>query len=781
MYDIKQFRPGLYLVVLLGITGFCMAAESPGLWVFAVALMLTNAWLIKQQLYKPLPRFVSSVITILAFTIALVEFKRGSATPILTVGQFLVFLQIVKLWEQRANRDYAQLLVLSLLLMVSAAISTASLLFGVLFIVYLLLSLYCCLLFHLKVEADIAKEALSPALAKWGEGPLRKDQAHLSSSMRRLTALVAVFALFWAVVVFLFFPRNAGAGMFGQLQWKPGKTLTGFSEQVSFQQVARITQNDDVVGTVKIWKGNQLQSFHEPLFLRGVTHDYYTGGGDGGSQLPYQWTHAAQPGGEVHHDRYSDMSPGDESAWIPSEFTVGATQLMRSAQYRQEIQLSPTGTAVLFALPGAVKIIPQDVGSHRPFSFKYCLADQTLQTSDALHESIRYEVDSTGILGNQPPPSHIQSQIDPMIAEFARRPEVTGGLAQQRDALVAARADKGAFYNSPLDEQIATRIENYLRRNFKYTLDLTGEEQIKNRDPMVAFLYNFKKGHCEYFAGAMTLLCQSLGMDARLVVGFKCDDYNDFGHFYTIRQSQAHAWVEVRTADGYWKTFDPTSGISDNSTASTTWAQAKRFFDYLEYSWQNSVIAYNVDVRDSLVQTAENKLNQTVVRGSQDFWGLKATLSWLIDTLASWIIGPLVGLLSLGIFGAVGWFFFERWKLRRRAARIGIVDLPAAAQVKLMRQLGFYDDLVRLLHRHGINRLPHHTSLEFCDSLAFLPSQAYDTIYRLTRLFYRIRYGQTELDTGQQRRLGNVIDRLARQMEINAEVRMQNAERGKAL
>jgi Ca2+/Na+ antiporter len=767
MYDVKQFRTALYLVVFLGITGFCMAGEAPGLWVFAISLMLLNAWLIKRKAFRPLPRIVSSAFTIIAFVIAVAQLHSRNDSPILAVGQFLVFLQIVKLWEQRANRDYAQLLVLSLLLMVSAAISTGKLLFGMLFIVYLLLSLYVCLLFHLKVEADVAKEALSPALARWGEGPIRHDQAHLSRSMRRLTALVAVFALFWAVVVFLFFPRNAGAGMFGQLQWKPKNSMTGFSEQVNFQNVAKIAQNDEVVGTVKIWKANELQSYHEPIFLRGVTHDYYNGGGDGKGESKgephYQWTQAPRSG----EMKYADMSPiedGTSSVWVPADHAnTNSVEIAKRAEYRQEIELSPTGTAVLFALPGAIAIKPEDFSSVHRLTYQYCQSDQTLRANDYIREQIRYEVDSSGTLGNQLPRSHVRSHIDPAIVEFAHKPELTGGLAQRRDAEVAARVDKTSFYASPLDQEIASRIESYLRRNYKYTLDLTAVDRIKGRDPMVAFLYDFKKGHCEYFAGAMTLLCQSLGMDARLVVGFKCDDYNDFGHFYTIRQSHAHAWVEVRTADG-WKTFDPTSGIAESAAPSSTLAQAKRFFDFLEYSWQNSVIAYDVDTRDNLMQSAENRLSQTATRSSQGVSGLRGKIGGLFDALASWIVGPLVGLLSLAILGAVGWFAFERWKLRRRARRIGIVDLPASAQVKLMRQLGFYDDLVQLLERHGISRLPHHTSLEFCDSLAFLPSHEYDTIYRLTRLFYRIRYGQSELDAGQQRRLGNVIDRLSKQM-----------------
>jgi hypothetical protein len=61
----------------------------------------------------------------------------------------------------------------------------------------------------------------------------------------------------------------------------------------------------------------------------------------------------------------------------------------------------------------------------------------------------------------------------------------------------------------------------HLRSAFTYTLDLTDAAKLKrDEDPMVAFLYDLKRGHCEYFAGAMTLMCQSLGMHERVVIGF---------------------------------------------------------------------------------------------------------------------------------------------------------------------------------------------------------------------------------------------------------------------
>ena len=98
----------------------------------------------------------------------------------MVIGEFLVLLQIIKLYEQRANRDYSQLLVLSLLLMVSASISTANVFFGLILIIYLFLSLYCCLLFHLKVETDRAKKAIGVLEKNLPPAALRQSERYLS-------------------------------------------------------------------------------------------------------------------------------------------------------------------------------------------------------------------------------------------------------------------------------------------------------------------------------------------------------------------------------------------------------------------------------------------------------------------------------------------------------------------------------------------------------------------------------------------------------------------------
>jgi transglutaminase-like putative cysteine protease len=113
-------------------------------------------------------------------------------------------------------------------------------------------------------------------------------------------------------------------------------------------------------------------------------------------------------------------------------------------------------------------------------------------------------------------------------------------------------------------EKVMT-IYDYLKHNYYYSLKpgiSSGENRLHH------FLFQVKKGYCSYFAFAMALLCRSLKIPARVVVGFYIGPYNEvpqFYHseellnFYEVRAYQAHAWVEVYFNQFGWIEFDPTS------------------------------------------------------------------------------------------------------------------------------------------------------------------------------------------------------------------------------
>jgi transglutaminase-like putative cysteine protease len=746
MYDIRQFKPTLYLLMLLGIAGFALAVDSPGVLILGWAATLINAWLVRTGRFRPISRLISNLILLAGLPVVLIQsFGSAMNDEVVWIGQYIVLLQVVKLYEQRANRDYAQLLVLGLLLMVAAAINTTSLAFGVILIFYLFLSLYCCLLFYLKSETDAAITAMSLPHEKLSSSTLRQDQRYLTRSMRRIAGLVAAVAIFFAVAVFLFFPRSTGSGFFGGRQTRE-QAVTGFSSEVSFQQVARIAQSNEIVAYARIWKNDQPVAGTDTLLLRGMTLERYNGGAENARGQKWEWNHERID--EVPHPTDNSAATSLRDDPVPPGIDL----------WRQNITLRPTGTPVLFALAGPISIRTQ-----RHTRVDFSPASGTMRSPAAMMDTLNYEVVSTNNLELPPDtstPALMFPSPDEQILAFARRPEVSGSNAA---GSLAGQRHSFPGNVDPLDGEIAANIEKYLRTHFTYTLDLTDARRIEGRDPIVAFLYDLKRGHCEYFAGAMTLMCQSLGMQARMVVGYKCDEYSAVGDQYIVRQSQAHSWVEVRSADG-WKTFDPTSGTPADLASrfgGRFWQPLEHVVDYLQFAYASRIIAYDNEDRKNLIETAESAMSRATA-DSRSFYNQVGewNMSVRFWKISSTVIGAIVWLAILAVLAAVAAFLTERWRLRRRAARIGIDSLPAAEQQRLARQLLFYDNLIRLLGRHQMVRPPHLTPLEFVESLLFLPTDIYRTILRLTRLFYRVRFGGDELSAGQRKRLETVLMRL---------------------
>ena len=388
---------------------------------------------------------------------------------------------------------------------------------------------------------------------------------------------------------------------------------------------------------------------------------------------------------------------------------------------------------------------------------------------------VTYTVSSSGELSDTPPSSDAASRsvIDPTVAGFARQASVCG-----EDSSGKSLADRPLAGDHTFDHQIAGNIESYLRNHFTYTLDLTNEGSFHGRDPMAVFLTDFKKGHCEYFAGAMTLMCQSLGIPARFVVGFRCEpeSFNSIGDYFVIRQSDAHAWCEVYTGSG-WETFDPTSNRQANGLgAHPFFSEVRKLLDFLEYKWANTVVAYDTGDRRNLIDSIDVQLSRTAVNGSQDwldnFQAFHRKLNAFIDALvsANVLAGVITTMISLG-FVALLWFMVERWRLHRRARRIGIQSLPTPEQLRLVRQLRFYNDLLRILERYHIVRPRHMTPLEFSRSLSYLPAGVYNDVYRLTEMFYRIRYGPPMRSALPRRHLSAAVHRIQLALDVAYQAR----------
>jgi transglutaminase-like putative cysteine protease len=536
---------------------------------------------------------------------------------------------------------------------------------------------------------------------------------------------------------------------------RASQTLTGFNDQVSFQKVAQITRSDDVAARVEVYDGDKRVTSGQSLLLRGSVLDVYTGDDPDNRWGQWQWRRSA-PLGE------------GELAYAGQPLPLVRIPRTSRHLYKQVFTLQPTGTTKLFAIAGAVGITCE-----RTVNIRFSDRDGVLETVEPMATQFQYTAVSTGELSAAPESDSDQdrpSQINPDIRKYAQRPDVCGV-----DANGAPLAQHPLAGDHTFDAQIAANIERHLRTQFKYTLDLTNEGLWGQKDPIVAFLYDFKRGHCEFFAGAMTLLCQSLDIPARLIVGFRCgaDDFNSLGDYYAVKQSNAHAWCEVFTGQ-QWDTFDPTSGIEVQGQVRRGYFNGlKKVFDYLEFKWANSVVAYDRNQRRNLVDTLDYQLSKAPLpTGTQSLsvWQQKIQSQWakwesIRMGVISTILGAVISSMALAVVVAIVWYLIERWRMRRRARRIGLGPLSTPDQLRMVRQLGFYDDMLRVLEKHHIPRPRHLTALEFSRTLSFLPSGAFDDVYRLTKLFYRIRYGAIALNPHRQRQLIDTVHHLAHIMD----------------
>jgi len=102
-------------------------------------------------------------------------------------------------------------------------------------------------------------------------------------------------------------------------------------------------------------------------------------------------------------------------------------------------------------------------------------------------------------------------------------------------------------------------ITNYLRKSITYQMIIPNPPA--NQDPIDWFLFDYKKGFCNYYATAEVLMLRSIGIPARLAVGYAegTSDQNDTS--FKVKAHDSHAWPEVFFTNAGWVEFEPTSSL----------------------------------------------------------------------------------------------------------------------------------------------------------------------------------------------------------------------------
>jgi protein-glutamine gamma-glutamyltransferase len=303
--------------------------------------------------------------------------------------------------------------------------------------------------------------------------------------------------------------------------------------------------------------------------------------------------------------------------------------------------------------------------------------------------------------------------------------------------------------NADTPEERARAIEQHLRHRYGYTLELPAHEV---RDPLAYFLFDRKKGHCEYFASAMAVMLRTLGIPSRLVTGFQSGVWNPLTDLYVIRASDAHSWVEAWLPGRGWVTFDPTPP-DPHPHAVSLMTQFALYADAVETFWQEWVVSYDLGHQASLADRMEQASRRMGIH-----W-----LSSLIDMGAYWEPRVKRWLTSYGLWtllaaatGALGVGFGPRmWRLWR--TRLGMRRLRRG-QASVGDATLLYHRMLRLLKRRGYQKPDWFTPHEFASSLPSMELRA--LVREFTAAYNALRFG------GQTRaapRLSALLDQLERQ------------------
>ncbi|WP_159887586.1 transglutaminase family protein [Paenibacillus puerhi] len=116
------------------------------------------------------------------------------------------------------------------------------------------------------------------------------------------------------------------------------------------------------------------------------------------------------------------------------------------------------------------------------------------------------------------------------------------------------------------DHAKAEAVERYLREHYAYDTVHTRPAEA-GEDVVDRFLFEQGAGYCDHFSTAMVVLLREVGVPARWVKGFapgevvdQWTEGSDTRYTVQVKQKDAHAWVEVYSADYGWVSYEPTPG-----------------------------------------------------------------------------------------------------------------------------------------------------------------------------------------------------------------------------
>ncbi len=424
----------------------------------------------------------------------------------------------------------------------------------------------------------------------------------------------------------------------------------------------------------------------EPLFLRGQTYDEYTAEG---------WK----------------LGPGSQittSSWPALKALQSPDQARREFRRPLSVQVTTTRrTNVIFGAgqPLSVSIDarvvfgpdPSDVTSIRP--------------SGRLPEGTEYRVDGT-----------ISSATPQRLRQAGSAyPSWMGPYLQLPDSLPSRVRAKARELTAGADNTFdkASLIEQYLRT---FAIDTRIPAAPPNRDSVDYFLFELQRGYFDYHASAMVVMLRSLGVPARIAVGYvvRPSDRIPDTNTYVVSEANAFSWPEVYFPGLGWVEFNPTPSEPRITRSGSD--------DQAFPSDEDSLLPEDlINPDDALPPTspADNAIQDLQLDSESSVVGKVLTFAFLAIVAGTLIAG--------GVFQ----FAWQRG--------LGGLDYPSQVWEKTMR-LGRWA---------RIKSVPQQTPREYVATLKRELPDVSDVEY-LGQAYVRSQYGRKDLQPAEKQRLNAV-------------------------
>ncbi|WP_088891701.1 transglutaminase TgpA family protein [Leptolyngbya ohadii] len=453
--------------------------------------------------------------------------------------------------------------------------------------------------------------------------------------------------------------------------------------------------NQNLRGTMQPQVVMRIRS-QAPGFWRVMAFDRYTGQG---------W--------EVSRNQASDVEELERPSWTFRFNLPWSVTLNRSREVVQSFTM-------VADLPNLIPALHEPKELYFPTNQIAIDTEGGLRSPVPLSEGLTYTVVSAVPYRNRTALRSAPATYPKELANYVELPASTsdypgGGSAKhrvrQKTLEILARSP------NPLNDNYerSLYLAQYLKQNYRIQPDLPFLAD--GEDLAEAFLTKYEGGYPDHFSTTLTVMLRSIGVPARLVVGFEPGEFNPFTGYYVVRNTDAHAMTEVYFHKYGWFSFDPIPGhplIPPSIEESSAFGVLQQFWNWIA-GWLPSPLT--------------GWLSGTFERiASLLGWAI----GWVMGLFTRGWLGLLIGaglLTGLGFLGWLLWQGWQQWRYQRWLNRLPPME-------------ALYQQMLRWLDNEGFAKPIAQTPLEYAHAChSHYSVHRSKAIYEITDAYVRWRYG----------------------------------------